>query len=102
MGSDDQDKRQARATLIALIVVILLALVATVLALPLLGEITGSVFGEGLGLKDAAVIAFFVTIAVLVVFAISSGDGLIGELQFVLGGFFSFFIVIWLMIAWIF
>lgn len=82
--------------------VVLLALAAALLALPLLGEITGGIFNEGLGLKDAAVISFFITIAVLVVFAISAGDGLIGELQFVLGGFFSFFIVIWLMIAWIF
>ncbi|MDO3383191.1 hypothetical protein [Gilvimarinus algae] len=102
MGSDDQDKRQARSTLIAIVVVLVLAIAATVFMLPLLGEMTDGVFSEGLGLKDAAVIAFFVTVALLVVFAITSGDGLIGEIQFVLGGFFSFFLVIWLMIAWIF
>ncbi|MBU2884420.1 hypothetical protein KO507_01430 [Gilvimarinus agarilyticus] len=102
MSSDDKDKTQARATLVALVVVGLLALAATVLALPLLGEATDGIFSAGVGLKDAAVISFFVTMALLVVFAISSGDGLIGELQFILGGFFSFFIVIWLLIAWIF
>jgi hypothetical protein len=34
--------------------------------------------------------------------AIVSGDGLLGEVQFVLAAFFLFFIVFWLMIAWIF
>lgn len=102
MGSDDKDKREARTTLIVLIVVILLAVGGMIFALPMIAEMSSGVFSEGLGLKQAAVISFFVTMALLVVFAISSGDGLIGELQFVLGGFFSFFIVIWLMIAWIF
>lgn len=102
MGSDDKDKRQARATLIALIVVIALAIVGLLVALPMLSEMTAGVFSAGLGLKEAAVISFFVTLVLLVIFAVTSGDGLIGELQFVLGGFFTFFIVIWLMIAWIF
>jgi hypothetical protein len=33
---------------------------------------------------------------------VASGDGLLGEIQFVLIAFFLFFIIIWLMIAWIF
>lgn len=102
MSSDDKDKRQARTTLIALIVVLVLAVAAVFLMVPLVAESASGLFSDGMGLKDAAVVAFFVTIALLVVFAISSGDGLIGELQFVLGGFFSFFLVLWLMIAWIF
>ncbi|BFM19294.1 hypothetical protein [Gilvimarinus japonicus] len=102
MGSDEKDKRQARATLIGIVAVLLLAVIATALLLPMLGGITDGVFSQGLGLKEAAVISFFVTTALLVVFAITSGDGLIGEIQFVLGGFFTFFIIIWLMIAWIF
>ena len=58
--------------------------------------------GGGLGLKDAAVIAFFVTVITLVIFAVAAGDGLLGELQFMLSGFFAFFLVLWLLIAWIF
>lgn len=102
MGSDDKDKRQARATLIAIILVLLLAVIATALLLPMLGELSSGVFSQGIGLKSAAVISFFVTTILLVMLALVSGDGLIGELQFVLGGFFTFFIIIWLMIAWIF
>ena len=49
MGSDDQDKRQARSTLIAIVVVLVLAIAATVFMLPLLGEMTDGVFSEGLG-----------------------------------------------------
>ncbi|WP_049722777.1 hypothetical protein [Gilvimarinus polysaccharolyticus] len=102
MGSDEKDKRQARAIFIGIVAVLLLAVVATALLLPMLGDITAGTFSQGLGLKDAAVISFFVTTALLVVLAITSGDGLIGEIQFVLGGFFTFFIIIWLMIAWVF
>ncbi|MCP8899917.1 hypothetical protein [Gilvimarinus xylanilyticus] len=102
MSSDDKDKRQARTTLIALVVVLALVVAAVALMIPLVAESADGLFSAGMGLKDAAVVAFFVTIALLVVFAISSGDGLIGELQYVLGGFFTFFVVIWLMIAWIF
>jgi hypothetical protein len=36
------------------------------------------------------------------VFAVSAGDGLLGEIQFILGGFFLFFVIIWLLVAWIF
>ena len=35
-------------------------------------------------------------------FAVVAGDGLLGELQFMLGGFFLFFVVITLLIAWVF
>ena len=38
----------------------------------------------------------------LVVLAIAAGDELLGEIQFMTGCFASFFVVIWLMIAWIF
>jgi hypothetical protein len=48
------------------------------------------------------VIAFFVTIGVFVTLAVTAGDGLIGEFQFMIAGFGGFFVVLWLMIAWIF
>jgi len=78
------------------------ATIAALLLLPALGTIVDTVFAPGLGLKTAAVIAFFVTVVLLVVFALAAGDGLLGELQFILAGFFSFFVIFWLMIAWIF
>jgi hypothetical protein len=36
------------------------------------------------------------------VFAVAAGDGLIGEIQFIIPGFFLFFVFFWLMLAWIF
>jgi len=100
--SDDQDKTRARSTAIVLIVLVALLVVAGFLALPLLAEFSELHLAPGLGLKTAAVISFIITIVVLVVFAFAAGDGLIGEIQFMIAGFFSFFIVLWLMIAWIF
>ncbi|AKH68748.1 hypothetical protein IMCC21906_01069 [Spongiibacter sp. IMCC21906] len=98
--SRDQDDTGKLA--IGLAVVVLLAAIAIYLMLPLMAGFINAHFSPGLGMKDAAVIAFFVTVAVLVVFAIAAGDGLLGELQFMLSGFLGFFLVLWLMIAWIF
>ena len=63
----------------------------------------GDPFAEGLGLKDAALIAFGVSFAVILVMAVvSGGDAIFGELPFTILGFLIFFVVFWLMIAWIF
>lgn len=56
----------------------------------------------GLGLRGAAIWSFGVTVALLVLFALVAGDGLVGEIQYVLPGFFVFFVFNWLMIAWVF
>jgi hypothetical protein len=53
-------------------------------------------------LRNSAIASFFVTLIVMVIFAVASGDGLIGELQFLLPGFLGFFLIFWLMIAWVF
>jgi hypothetical protein len=37
-----------------------------------------------------------------VLFALVAGDGIFGELQFMLLGFFAFFVIITLLIAWVF
>jgi hypothetical protein len=103
--SDTRDKREARTVALAILVLLVLLVLlvgAAVLLLPQLAEISRVSLEPGLGLKDAAVISFFVTIALMVVFAIAAGDGFIGEIQFMLAGFASFFVVIWLMLAWIF
>ena len=60
-------------------------------------------FSAGLGLKDAAVISFGVSLVVILIMTVvSGGDAIFGELPFTIAGFLIFFVVFWLMIAWIF
>ena len=60
-------------------------------------------FSEGLGLKNAALISFGVSfVAILVMTVASGGDAIFGELPFTIVGFLIFFVIFWLMIAWIF
>jgi hypothetical protein len=57
-------------------------------------------FAAGLGLKNAALISFGVSLAVILVMAVvSGGDAIFGELPFTIAGFLIFFVVFWLMIA---
>lgn len=100
--SDNRDQRQALTIAVAITVLVLVGALALWLMLPLVSEFAATHLSPGLGLKDAAVIAFFVTIVVMIVLAVAAGDGLIGEIQFMLAGFLSFFLILWLMIAWIF
>ncbi len=98
--TEDQQKSLKMLALVAALLVLLGLAVA--LMMPLLSGFIDAHFAPGLGMRDAAVISFFVTVITLVVFAVAAGDGLLGELQFILGGFFSFFLIFWLMLAWIF
>ena len=61
-----------------------------------------AVFEPGVGLRTAAIWSFVATVVLFILFALVAGDGLIGELQFMLSGFFLFFAVITLLIAWVF
>lgn len=72
------------------------------LVIPYSLEFINVYFEEGVGLKSAAVISFFVSIATVVLFAMVGGDGLIGEVQYMFAAFFTYFFVIWLLVAWIF
>lgn len=100
--TDRQDKKDSRSLLVIITLLVVVLLVAVVLLLPIIGEMASVHFAPGLGFKSGAIIAFFTTIAVLLVFALSAGDGLLGEIQFVLPAFFAFFVVIWLLITWVF
>lgn len=100
--SDNRDKNESRKIAIVLISLVIVLGVAIVLMLPTLADIVAVHFAPGLGMKTAAVIAFFVTVVTMLVFAFASGDGFLGEIQFILVGFFLFFLIFWLMIAWIF
>lgn len=62
----------------------------------------GGVFEPGLGLRTAAIIAAVVSFTALIVLTAAAGDGLLGEIQFVIPGFFLFFLFFWLMTAWVF
>jgi hypothetical protein len=97
----EQDRRELRL----LIVLLLAAVVAIVLlgvyllpaAVPMVDALEA-----GMGLKDAAPWAFGVTLGVLVLLALVAGDGLIGKIQFMLGSFFGFFLILTVLIAWVF
>tara|TARA_R110001592_G_scaffold61158_22_gene186294 strand:- start:25017 stop:25325 length:309 start_codon:yes stop_codon:yes gene_type:complete len=102
MNSPSNKDSQVWKIVIICAVLLGLVVVATMLFLPLATAFIDQHFSPGLNFKDAAVAAFFVTVVTLVIFALASGDGLLGELQFILSGFFGFFLVLWLLIAWIF
>lgn len=100
--SDRRDRNEARRIAIALIILVLLLGLALLLLLPSLAELAAVHLSPGVGMRDAAVISFFVTVVLMIVFAVAAGDGFLGEIQFVLGSFFLFFVIIWLLIAWAF
>lgn len=102
MNTDNSDKKESRKIAIAIVSLLLLLGIAIFLMIPLLADMISTNFSPGVGMKDAAVISFFLTIVIMIVFAVVSGDGIFGEIEFILGGFFLFFVIIWLMVAWIF
>lgn len=94
-----------RGDLRILAVVLTAGLAVVVLAaafgLPLIKEFF-TALEPGLGLKQAALWGFGVTFVMFIVFAVVAGEGVLGELEFMLLGFFLFFVIITLLIAWIF
>lgn len=100
--ADTKDKNESRKIAIVLISLVVLVGLALFLMAPTVAEFVAVYLSPGLGLKQAAVIAFFITIVTLLIFTLAAGEGLLGELQFILVGFFLFFLILWLMIAWIF
>jgi hypothetical protein len=100
--TDNKDKGESRKLAIVLISLVVVLVLAVAFLLPSLLEVFATYFSPGLGMRDSAVIAFFVTLITLVIFAVAAGDGFLGEIQFMLGAFFLFFLIAWLMIAWIF
>ena len=97
----NQDKSDRKLTLYMFAVIFIFTILVTLLLFLFLPNIL-HIFEPGLGLKGAAIVSFFVTIIIFVIFAVTAGDGLLGEIQYMIGGFFTFFIIFWLMIAWIF
>lgn len=88
---------------LAILLFTAVALVGIALAFggPLLQGVVAA-FDPGIDLKTAAIWSFVITVVLFLLFAFVAGDGLIGEIQFMLGGFFLFFAVITLLVAWVF
>lgn len=100
--TDRKDKNESRRIAAVLIALVIVLCAGALLLLPGLSEIVTEHFSPGIDLRTAAIIAFFVSAVLMIVFAVASGDGLLGEIQFVIPGFLVFFVILWLMIAWIF
>jgi hypothetical protein len=101
---DDHDRKEAARLLLAAAVAILLLIVIGGVGIYfIMGIGESDPFSAGLGLKNAAILSFGVSLAVILVMAVvSGGDAIFGELPFTIAGFLLFFVIFWLMIAWIF
>jgi hypothetical protein len=102
-AGDRHERNEALRLLIAACVALLLLIVVGGAGLYFLMDVEGDPFAPGLGLKKAAVISFGVSfVAILIMVVVSGGDAILGELPFTIAGFLIFFVIFWLMIAWIF
>ena len=89
-------------TVVSLVGLVVVAFFIYYIVMPVSAEFIATNFSNGVGFKSASVISFFVSIAMIVLFAIAGGDGLLGEIQYMFGAFFTLFFTLWLLIAWIF
>ena len=103
-ANDKRDRKEALRLLAAsLTALVLLVLIAGAAVYYLIGLNAADPFAPGLGLKDAALISFAVSLVVILVMAVvSGGDAIFGELPFTVRGFLIFFVIFCLMVAWIF
>lgn len=103
---DAKDRKSARtagiALLVVVLVVVLLVFAGLALLVPALGDFVAVSLTPGVDLKGAALASFIATVVLFVLFALVAGDGLLGELPFMLAGFFAFFLLLMLLVAWIF
>jgi len=106
MGEGDrQEQKEATKLFVAaagaLILLVLIGAGGFYFLVSSMGE--ADPFSPGLGLKNAALISFAVSFAAILVMTVASGgDAILGELPFTIAGFLIFFVIFWLMIAWIF
>ena len=99
-SNKDLEERKTTTRLFLVIAVVVVALVAVLVIF--VAPSVSAALEPGVGLRGAAIAAFLVTLGVIVVLMVSAGDGLIGEIQFTLPAFFVFFLLIWVLIAWVF
>lgn len=101
MITDTQESKISSKILVILLILAIVFVGAVLIVAPDVSN-TMDAFSQGVGFKDAAIYSFFTTLVLMIILAMAGGDGLIGELQFLLSGFLVFFVIIWLFIAWIF
>ena len=99
MGSESRSDLKILALVLAAAAVFIV--VVFTFGAPLVADLAAAL-EPGVGIKEAMKWSFGVTVAMFIVFAVAAGDGLVGELPFMLIGFFAFFVVIALLIAWVF
>ena len=95
------DRSEIRLLALGLLAAVLLVTLLLVFLLPAAEPLLAAL-DEGLGVKASVPWGFGVTTGLFILLALVAGDGLIGELQFMLGAFFGFFVVLTLLIAWVF
>ena len=100
--TDEKDKKESRTIAMVLLILVVALTLTTIVIVPMASGFVASHFAPGMGLKSAAIVSFFLTLLLMVVLAVAGGDGLLGEVQYMLGSFLLFFTVFWLMLAWIF
>ncbi|MEN8165917.1 MAG: hypothetical protein ABFR65_00385 [Pseudomonadota bacterium] len=99
MGSEKRDELKLWGAILG--AGLLLVILGMVVGIPLLDDLIATL-EPGVGMKTAAIWSFGITFVMFLVFAVVAGDGLLGEIQFMLLGFFLFFVIITLLIAWVF
>lgn len=94
--------RVLRTIIVGLAALVAVGLFVILVVAPEVAGWMDTAFAPGLGLRTAAVIAFFLTVGLFVLLALVAGDGMAGELEVMIAAFFGFFTSFWLLIAWLF
>lgn len=102
MTSSREDRADRRLSLTLFLAILVTIAIVLGLAWFLFGPAIAAAMEPGIGLRTAALIAFGLALAVIVVMAVVAGDGIVGELPTMVVGFLAFFFIAWLMIAWVF
>lgn len=97
--ADIEDRKLTTRLFLGIVVIVALLGAALIF---FAGPMIAEALAPGIGLRTAAVISFVVTLVVMLVMALVAGEGIVGEIQFMIVGFAGFFLVLWLLIAWIF
>lgn len=97
--ADIEDRKLTTRLFLGIVVIVALLGAALIF---FAGPMIAEALAPGVGLRTAAVISFVVTLAVMLVMALVAGEGIVGEIQFMIVGFAGFFVVLWVLIAWIF
>ena len=95
MNEDENDRKLTLKLFIAL------AMFAFIVGGALLGIAT-IYTSEGLTILGAIPYSFILTIITLVILAFAAGDGLLGEIQYMIAGFAAFFVSLTFLLALVF